>query len=239
MKCFFFFIVPEISKKKGLTGGLRNTSGLVRVASFYVDAFSPQLQRVTATVILARHGSHAEVGRILSGRSDIALSAEGRREAEWLAGRLADAPLAGVHSSPRRRAMETASIVAHLHGLRVERIDALDEVDFGDWSGCSFAALSVREDWVLWNAKRGSAATPAGETMAAVTARAVRHIEALPKEGTMLCVSHCDVIRPVAAHYLGLEADRLLAFDCDPGSITILQFDASGGRVATLNERAR
>ena len=40
--------------------------------------------------------------------------------------------------------------------------------------------------------------------MGAVTARAVRHIEAVAREAPVLCVSHCDVIRGVVAHYLGL-----------------------------------
>ncbi len=73
--------------------------------------------------------------------------------------------------------------------------------------------------------------------MGAVTARAVRHIEAVAGERPVLCVSHCDIIRGVVAHYLGLDADRMLGFDVDPASLTILALHDGGGRIIALNER--
>jgi broad specificity phosphatase PhoE len=74
--------------------------------------------------------------------------------------------------------------------------------------------------------------------MATATARAVRHIQSAAGDGPVLCVSHCDVIRGVVAHYLGLDADRLLGFDVDPASLTELALYGDGtGRVVALNER--
>lgn len=193
---------------------------------------------MSATILLARHASHAEVGHVLSGRSGICLSDAGRREAERLAARLATMPLAAVFTSPRPRAFETAAIVAARHAVAVEVADELDEIDFGRWTGLAFDALSGDPDWHRWNVARGTAATPAGETMAAATARAVRRIEAVARQAPVLCVSHCDIIRGVVAHYLGLDADRLLRFDIDPASLTTVRLDADGGRVVSLNERS-
>ena len=178
-----------------------------------------------------------EIGQVLSGRSEIAISEAGRAEAERLAHRLASVPLAAIFSSPRRRARETAAVVADRHGLGVVDAPELDEIDFGTWMGRSFAALAEDPDWHRWNATRGTAATPGGEDMGAVTARAVRHIEAVAREAPVLCVSHCDVIRGVVAHYLGLNADRMLGFDVDPASLTILALHDGGGRIIALNER--
>jgi broad specificity phosphatase PhoE len=195
---------------------------------------------LSATVLLARHGSHDEVGAVLSGRSEIALNAAGRAEAERLAERLASTPLTAIHSSPRRRTRETAKIVAARHGLTVQLIDALDEIDFGDWAGRSFASLDGDPDWTRWNDARGTAPTPGGETMAAVAARAAHHIASLEDEGgTILCVSHCDVIRGAVADCLGLDLDRLLMFDCAPGSLTTLALANGRGRIVTLNEVPR
>ncbi|MFV0622867.1 histidine phosphatase family protein [Sphingomonas sp. ac-8] len=192
---------------------------------------------MSATVLLARHGSHDEVGAVLSGRSDIALNAVGHAEAERLAARLAEVPLTAIHSSPRARTRETAEIVAAHHNLQVTLVEALDEVDFGAWAGRSFASLHGDAEWDRWNAERATATTPGGETMAAATARAVAHVAALDGDGgTVLCVSHCDVIRGIASHYLGLGLDRLLAFDCAPGSLTTLALAGGQGRIVTLNE---
>lgn len=196
---------------------------------------------MSATILLARHASHAEVGRVLSGRSEIALSDAGHGEAMRLAARLAATPIAAIHSSPRRRARETAEAVAARHALPVEIVDALDEVDFGAWAGKPFAALAHDPDWHRWNAARGTAPTPGGETMAAATGRAVKHIAAIGErgdgQGAVLCVSHCDIIRGVVAHYLGLEADRLLGFDIDPASLSTLALHDGGAQIVSLNER--
>ena len=208
------------------------------VASFYVQPDPAVRNRVSATILLARHGSHAEVGQVLSGRSEIGLSPDGHAQAGWLAERLAGTPLAAVHSSPRRRTMETAEAVARRHAIRVDAFDALDELDFGDWAGLRFDALEGDPAWRRWNEARGRAATPGGETMAEATTRAVRHIEAVDGQaGPVLCVSHCDIIRGVVAHYLELDADRLLAFDVDPGSLTTLAVEGDRGRLVALNER--
>jgi ribonuclease H / adenosylcobalamin/alpha-ribazole phosphatase len=192
---------------------------------------------VTATILLARHGSHDEVARVLSGRSEIALNAAGRAEAGRLAERLAATPLAAIHSSPRARARETAEIVAARRDMNVEIVDALDEIDFGAWTGMSFAELEGDPAWAHWNAQRGAATPPGGESAGAATGRARAHIEAIEGE-TVLCVSHCDVIRGLAAHYLGVHPDRMLGFDCDPASLTTLRLGEGWARVVALNERA-
>lgn len=239
MKILIIIFVPgHRCKARKINVSRRNSRCDFGLPSFYVPAVTFPAAPVSAIVLLARHGSHAEVGHILSGRSEIALSERGRVETAALARRLADVPLAAIHSSPRRRARETAAIVAR--GRAVEMVEALDEIDFGSWSGREFAELEDDPAWRRWNAERASAATPTGETMAAATARAVRHIEAAAGKGpALLCVSHCDVIRGVVAHYLGLSADRLLSFDVDPASLTTLALDGGQGRIVALNERPR
>lgn len=194
---------------------------------------------MSATVLLARHASHDEVGVVLSGRSDIALNAAGVAEAERLAARLATAPLAAIHSSPRRRAWQTAQIVAGRCGLPVTRADGLDEIDFGAWAGQRFDELDRYPDWQRWNAERGSAATPGGETMAIVAARAAAVIDDVAGEHPVLCVSHADVIRGVVAKALGRSFDRMLDFAIDPASLTTLAVAGTGIRVVTVNEVPR
>ena len=193
-------------------------------------------------VFLVRHASHDELGRVLSGRSDIAINAAGRAEAgrlaKHLAGRLAGTTIGAIHTSPRQRARETAAIIADAHGQSVENADELDEIDFGSWSGQPFDALAGDPAWQEWNARRGTASTPGGEDMKSATARAVRHIEAAASDVPLVCVSHCDVIRGIVAHYLGLDADRLLSFDVDPASLTEIALHPGGGRVVSINERA-
>lgn len=195
---------------------------------------------MSAQIHLMRHCAHADVGRILSGRSTGGgLTAEGRAHAHWLAGEIARGePITSIQSSPQRRARETAEVVAGRLGLAVRIVPALDEIDFGRWTGRSFADLEQDEAWRGWNAARASACPPGGETMAAAVARAVAHIEAMAAgepRGAVLCVSHCDIIRGLIAHYLGLGLDNLLRFDLDPGALSTLVVGPWGGRLRTLN----
>jgi broad specificity phosphatase PhoE len=191
-----------------------------------------------AIVHLARHGTHAEVGGVLSGRSEIGLNDAGRREAAWLADRLAQAPIGEIRSSPRRRTMETAEIVAAGHGLRVIPCEALDEIDFGVWTGRAFAALEGDPAWRSWNEARGTARVPEGETMAEAIARAWPAL-AYEGPGELLCVTHCDVIRGLVSRLIGLPIDRMLGFDCDPASLTTVSLYGGSGRLVSLNERPR
>ncbi|MFL6856849.1 MAG: histidine phosphatase family protein [Allosphingosinicella sp.] len=196
---------------------------------------------MTATALLVRHAAHAELGSLLSGRRrDVALSREGLEQAAIVADLLSTAPLAAIYSSPRERAWYTARDIAEPHDLKVAIADGLDEVDFGAWSGRSFAELEGDPDWQAWNEARGSARAPGGETMGEAVARAVASLAEMAREhdgGTLVAVSHCDIIRGIIAHHLGLPLDHLLRFDVDPASVSRIAIGAWGARIISVNER--
>lgn len=193
---------------------------------------------MTRTILLARHGIHAEVGHVLSGRSEIALADEGRAQAERLAAWLDRGPLSSIHTSPRARTRQTAAPAAARAGLVPVVAPALDEIDFGAFTGRDFSALDADTDWQRWNAERDTARCPGGETMGEAVERAWRYIHAIPAdEAPALCVTHCDVIRGLVARLLGVSFTRIYAFNCDPGSVTTLELGDSSTRLVALNER--
>src|SRR3954447_22578914 len=113
---------------------------------------------MSATIFLVRHASHVELGRVLSGRRrDVALRRDGLEQAAILADLLGTETVQAVYASPRGRAWYTARDIAEPHGLEPELAEALDEVDFGDWTGCDFAELEGDPAWHAWNEARGSA----------------------------------------------------------------------------------
>jgi probable phosphoglycerate mutase len=196
---------------------------------------------VTATVLLIRHAAHVELGKVLTGRRrDVALSADGLEQAEIVADLLGVEPLAGVFSSPRERAFYTAREIAEQHQLAVSILDDLDEIDFGDWTGRRFDELEGDPAWDAWNEARGTACPPGGEAMADAVARAVAAIgvaAAAHPDACIAIVTHCDIIRGVLAHHLGLPLDNLLRFDIDPASVSRLTVGSWGARVMSVNER--
>ncbi|WP_260599951.1 histidine phosphatase family protein [Sphingomonas endolithica] len=197
---------------------------------------------MTGIIVLIRHAAHADLGQILSGRTPgIPLSDDGRRQAAALAEHMAGQDLAAVHTSPVQRARETADAIRSVRDVPCVTVDALQEIDFGAWTGRSFAELDGRPDWTDWNRDRGSARAADGETMAEAQARIVHHIEQVARDHageTVAMVSHCDLIRAAIAHYLGLPLACLLNFDVDPASFSRLAVGDWGGRVLSINETA-
>lgn len=197
--------------------------------------------RMTATILLVRHAQHVEFGRILSGRRrDVALSDEGLQQAAILSDLLGTTEVSAVYSSPRERAWYTAREIAEPHELKVRSEDRLDEVDFGDWTGRTFAELEGDPLWQSWNEARATARPPGGEGMAEAAERAHAFLQEVAAEhegGTVVAVSHCDIIRGVIARCLGLSLDNLLRFDVDPASVSRLAIGSWGARVMTVNER--
>jgi probable phosphoglycerate mutase len=198
---------------------------------------------VTATILLIRHASHAHLGKILSGRlAGVGLSVKGATQAARLAESLSDEPIAMIQSSPVQRAQETAAAVARGHSLPVQSVAALDEIDFGEWTGREFEALADDPQWHHWNAHRAVAVAPRGESMAAAQARAMAHIRATAAAHpgqTVAMVTHCDIIRAALADILGLSLDAVHRFDVDPASVSRIAIGDWGARVISINEVCR
>lgn len=196
---------------------------------------------MTVTILFVRHAAHSQLGRVLSGRvGDVPLSEAGHAQAQALVQKLAEERLDAIHTSPVRRARETAEMLGAARGLVPQVAEPLDEIDFGSWSGRDFAALEGDPLWHAWNTQRSSAVPPGGEPMAAVRSRVLAHIRdaASRTAGAVIAmVSHADVIRAAVAGILGLSLDRVLAFDIDPASVTRIVAGDWGERVVSLNER--
>jgi probable phosphomutase (TIGR03848 family) len=191
---------------------------------------------------LVRHALCDGVGNILLGRAPGALLNEaGREQAAWLAERLAEERLHAIYSSPLERARETAEAIAAPHQLPVCTEPGLNEIDFGDWTGRAVGDLEEHPRWRAFNEHRSATRVPRGELMLEVQVRIIAAIDSLRERhpwGTVLAVSHSDVIKAALAHYLRISLDHILCFDVDPASITTLDADRSGTRLIRLNDSA-
>ena len=190
---------------------------------------------------LIRHGEHDLLGRELVGRRPgVRLNEKGRAQARRLADALAKRPLAAVLSSPLERARETAEPIAARHGRSVVLSPAIEEIDFGDWTGRSFGELDKDPHWQSFNCHRSSTTIPGGELLLEVQARVVRLIEDLSEEhpeGHLVLVSHGDVIRSALLHYLGMPLDFIHRLEVGPASLSTLMLSKGVPRVLALNER--
>jgi probable phosphomutase (TIGR03848 family) len=191
------------------------------------------------TFLLVRHATCDPVGRSLAGRAPgVHLNADGRAQARRLAERLATSPIAAVYSSPLERARETAAALAEPAGLAVETHAGLDEMEYGAWTGCTFAALAADERWRRFNTFRSTTRPPGGETMQEAQVRAVAALVALAErhgDAVVAAVSHADVIKAVVAHVAGVPLDLAYRLEVSPASVSVVTLDAEDARLLALN----
>ena len=192
------------------------------------------------TFLFIRHAAHDLLGRVLAGRApDVHLNARGRIQAEELADRLSSKPIARVHTSPLERACETAWPLASRLGLSPEVNAAFQEIDFGEWTAQPFSALEPLPEWQRWNAKRGSAQAPGGETMAGAQRRAVEEMIRLaagyPHE-VIAVFSHGDLIKALLMHCLEIPLDHILRLEVYPGSTSTVTRAGEWMQVVSIND---
>jgi probable phosphomutase (TIGR03848 family) len=188
------------------------------------------------TLLLIRHATTATTGLRLGGRTQASLDEKGRGQAEAVAARLADLPLKAVYASPLARTMETAKYIAALHGLDVESVDGLLEVEYGRWTDRPLRPLLKTKLWPVIQARPSLVRFPDGETIREAQLRAVDALEDLVarhRRTTIAVVTHADLIKAVVSFYLGQPLDLFQRLVVGPASVTVLQLSA-GGQPALL-----
>lgn len=161
--------------------------------------------------ILVRHGQ-TEWNRVerFRGRIDLLLDATGLRQAYAAALRVKDWPVAAVCSSPLRRALETAKVIANQLDLPVEVLYGLIDLDFGEWQGLSAreAAKKDSELYKLWVERPDLVRFPGGEELEDVRQRVtavVKEIAVEHPDQVVVLVSHNVVCRVLLCSLLGLD----------------------------------
>jgi broad specificity phosphatase PhoE len=192
---------------------------------------------------LVRHGEHRLQGRLAAGRTPgIGLSPKGRAEAAAVAERLADEKIDAIYASPLDRTRETAEIISDRLDLPVVIRENVIELDFGEWTGLTFDQVRTDKRWELWRTCRSIAAIPGGESWRQVQDRTVNALFDLRRshpEGTVVVVSHGDVIRAALLFALGMPLDLYNRIEVGTASVSTIRIDDSGVRVHAVNERPR
>jgi probable phosphomutase (TIGR03848 family) len=198
------------------------------------------------TVLLVRHGLTALTGPILSGRRPgIPLDERGHAQASSLAARLHELPLAAIVSSPLERCAETAAAIAAARGAdgdaaEVVRDDRLIEVDYGAWTGEEIRRLERDPLWRVVQASPSAVTFPGGESLRAMSARAVEAIRdwnaRLGPDATWLACTHADIIRALLADALGIHLDGYGRLHVDPCSVSVVRYGTAGTTVLCMND---
>ncbi|HEX4217583.1 MAG TPA: histidine phosphatase family protein [Acidimicrobiales bacterium] len=170
---------------------------------------------------LIRHGeTEWSLSRRHTGRTDLPLLPEGRRQAESLRSVLAPYSFRLVLHSPLARASETCRLAGLGQGAVTE--PDLAEWDYGAYEGLTTPEILEKEPgWDLWRD-----GCPGGETPAQVGARVDRVIAKVRSApGDVACVAHSHVLRALGARWVGLPVEGGKYFTLDPASLSILAWE--------------
>jgi probable phosphoglycerate mutase len=120
-------------------------------------------------ILLIRHGeTEWNAVRRLQGHLDVALNAEGERQAAALGQALLDEPLDVIVASDLQRAMQTAQAIAQPRGMIVQVDPGLRERCYGAFEGVMYSEIAERfpEAYAAWQARDIDARFPPGERQA-------------------------------------------------------------------------
>jgi len=190
-----------------------------------------------AELILARHGETAwNFEKIYRGRSDVDLDEVGIKQAELLGKYLSNYGLEAIHSSPLKRALDTANIIARYQKIDVQIAEGLVDFDYGEWQCLPEQEVERLYPALLneWRNNPHKVRMPGGESLEDVRKRAIEVVNDVLssyQRGVVL-VSHRAVNKVLICSLLGLDNSYFWNIKQDVGGITVFNY-ANGRFVLT------
>lgn len=186
-------------------------------------------------IILVRHGQTAwnvgasSEGERFRGRIDLPLNEKGRAQAQALAARLADEPIAAIYSSPLQRAIKTAEPTARRLGLTVQPLEGIIDINYGDWQEHphSEVARLYPALYRQWLQEPHLVQIPGGESLEEVRDRAMaalHQVMAPHEDQTILVAGHQVVNKVLVCAMLGLDNSRFWRIKQDNGCLNIFDY---------------
>ena len=180
-------------------------------------------------LILARHGETTwNIEKIYRGRADVSLDEMGIKQAELLGKYLSNWGLEAIHSSPLRRALDTANIVARYQKINVHITEDLIDFDYGEWQ--SLPEQEVKRLYPTlhheWRNNPHKVKMPGGESLEDVRRRALKVVrDVLARyQGSVILVSHRVVNKVLICSLLGLGNPYFWNIKQDVGGITVFNY---------------
>ncbi|WP_066635454.1 alpha-ribazole phosphatase [Desulfolucanica intricata] len=198
---------------------------------------------MSCRVYLVRHGEtvwNAEMR--FQGHADVALTETGQKQAWALSKRMSKETIHAFYSSDLKRAYDTARVLAEPHGIEVQKIPNLREINFGLWEGLTFNEIINKfgQKAAKWWDNPSVTRIPGGETLQEVAERCFRALKLIVQDHLgqqVVIVAHGGTIRSIISTVLGLDLNQYWRLRSDNASLNIIDFpDWSKGVLVLFND---
>ena len=190
-------------------------------------------------VYLIRHGQTAwNKEEIFRGRADVPLDETGLKEAELAGGYLREKEIDAIYSSPLSRARQTAEKIAQLQNLKVQPLEGIIDMSFGNWEGHPLEEVrqSDGERFRQWREEPHLLKIPGGETLEEVRVRSMAALEQIIRRHsgkTVVLVSHRVVNKVIVCGILGISNSHFWQISQDTTAINLI-LERNGKYVLSL-----
>jgi broad specificity phosphatase PhoE len=191
-------------------------------------------------ILLIRHGMTDAVSETIAGRIDYPLNPEGIRQSQVIAEALRNLPVEAIFASPLMRTRQSAEPLAEFLNLKVEIIEDLNQVNYGDWQKKPFDELERDPLWQAFMTDPMNAIIPGGENGMMVRKRVARAIRRLckryPGDALIACYLHGSIIRHAISYKIGLSYKAFHNIRVSPASISFLEITPHRSQLRYLNQ---
>jgi len=194
------------------------------------------------SIYLVRHGQTAwNKEEIFRGRTDIPLDETGLKQAELVGQYFKEVEIHGVFSSSLSRAWQTAEKVAQLHKIKVQPLQGILDMSFGNWEGRPHQEIreSDNKTYRQWVETPHLVRLPGGESLDDVRMRAMAAMEEVIRNHpgkTLVLVTHRVVNKVLICSILGLDNSHFWQITQDTTAINLIQQRDGKYVLSLLNE---
>ncbi|WP_303869145.1 histidine phosphatase family protein [Acetobacterium wieringae] len=193
-------------------------------------------------IYLVRHGQiELNNEKAYIGQLDLPLSPKGVKQAQTLQEQFKQISLDGAYTSPLCRCIGTLDILLGERPIPQFKIDALKEINMGEWDGKTFAEVKERypESYEQRGRELDVFATPAGESFAELKKRVIPVFAEMVKENdgkSIVILTHAGVIRVILANLFGLTIKEVFKWKIPYAGSFELCYNQKSGKWICQNQ---
>lgn len=189
-------------------------------------------------VFLIRHGETAGPKGVLYSQQDVPLSEHGLYQSQRLVAGLKEISLTAVYASDLARAALPAKWLSEEKEIPLYLRPELREIDFGAWSGKSFAELLKIPEFSARLKEPEKISPPGGESLRELQRRGLLVLEEIRQKfdgGTVAVFTHGGLIRVLLLYALGAGLKNFFRLQQDYAAVNLIDLFPEGPVVRLVN----